>query len=495
MPFVEALSMIFTLQVIAALIAGLLIGVVLGSLPGIGGILGMAIILPFTVEMDGLSAIIGLIAIYLGAMYGGAVSAILFNIPGTNAAVATTLDGYPLSKKGHAEEALTISALSSAIGGILAGIALLLTFPYLSPLLDLFGTPQKFLVAFLGIAILPLIARGSQFKSIFAASFGLLITTIGLAPMNLQMRYSFGSTFLESGIDFIAIIIGLFAVTEMALLAGKDRSNISGENKESFSIEWNEAKKGGEYISNNIFPIIKSSFIGTTVGMIPGAGAAISTFVSYSEAVRSSNKPESFGEGNRLGLLSAEGANNATAIGSLIPVLAFGIPGSSASAVILGGMILHGVVPGPVLFSSEAAFLQSLFLATILLSLFVAVTGIFGVRYLSYVTKIDKQIIIPVVIIFSITGATTLNLNPVDILTAAIFGIIGYLFKKYNYPVISLLLGAILGGIMETTLFRSLQLGTPAEVFGDPVSLVLIIFIITLLLLPHIKAPKISPSH
>lgn len=497
MGVLEALVTVFTFPTILFLVAGLVIGTVLGAIPGIGGILGMAIILPLTSGMDGLSAIIGLIAIYVGAMYGGAVSAILFNIPGTNAAVTATLDGNPLAKQGKAMYALAISALSSSIGGVVTALLLLVLFPHLVPILNMFGTPQYFLVAVFGLAILPLISRGSQVKSIFAASIGLLTTTIGLAPMTLDIRYYFGVSMLYSGIDFVAILIGLFAITEMAFLAGTERSSIAkrGDGRNDLTrLDVSAVRDAARYVVSRPIALLKSALIGVGIGAVPGAGAAISTFVSYSEAVRSSDDESSFGEGNEAGLLAAEAANNSTANGSLIPVLAFGIPGSSASAIILGGMVLHGIVPGPVLFASSPQLLQTLFISMAVASVLVGVIGIFGITYLSFVTRVDKDVIVPLVIIFSLCGAITLNLNPVDVLTVAVFGVIGYLFRKYEYPVISLLLGAILGQIVETNLFRSLRLGGVEVFFEDWLSIVLIVAILAVLVAPHVRQPTLTSA-
>jgi putative tricarboxylic transport membrane protein len=487
MSLIEAITTVFSYPTILFLTLGLLIGVILGAIPGIGGILGMAIALPLTAGIDGTSAIIGLIAIYIGAMYGGAVSAILFNIPGTNAAVTATLDGYPLAKEGRAMYALSISAFSSCIGGVLSAIILLFSFSYLAPLLQTVGTVQYFLIAVFGLAILPLVSKGSQLKSVFSAAIGLLATTIGLAPMSTDIRFSFGIDMLSDGLDFVAILIGLFAITEMAFLVGKKRDSIASDNDlTEFDIV--TLKESVHFVISHPISTVKSALIGMFVGTIPGAGAAISTFVSYSEAVRSSGDPDSFGEGNEMGLLSSEAANNATANGSLIPTLAFGIPGSSSSAIILGGLILHGVVPGPQMFSSNPTLLQTIFFSTAVASVLVGFIGLFGISRLTYVIKIDKNIIVPIVVIFSFCGAFTLNLNPVDVLTVAAFGVVGYLFRKYNYPVISLLLGAILGGIIETNLYRSIQLGGISAFYQDPLSIVLIIAIVAVLITPHLRS-------
>lgn len=484
MAVVEAIATVFSPPIMLALLVGLILGIVLGSIPGIGGVIGMAILLPLTTELDGMLAIVLLTAIYLGSLYGGAVSAILLNIPGTSAAVASTFDGNPLAKEGKAMYALSISAISSSIGGFLSAVVLVLLIPFLVPVVKAVGTPQYFLIAVLGLVVLPFVSRGSQIKSLFAAALGLLITTIGISPVTSTVRFTFGVTELYNGIDYVAILLGLFAITEMINLVGLERDNIAQGNP---GFDRDSVVSAAGFVLKNPGTVIKSSLIGLGIGSIPGAGASISNLVAYGEAVRSSDDSDSFGKGNEVGLIAAESSNNATAAGSLVPVLSFAIPGGAASAIILGAMILHGIVPGPQLFITDVTLVQSIFIAIGVGSLLILVIGLAGVTKLAKVTTLDKDLIIPFVVIFAICGSYTLNLNYVDILTVFAAGTIGYLFRKYTYPVVSLLLGTILGGIIETNFFRSMSLGGLGIFITDPLSIILLIGILMALAGPHLE--------
>lgn len=323
---IEATLNVLEIYRLLFLLVGLSLGIVLGAIPGIGGILAMAILLPLTLPLDGLTAVILLSSIYLGSLYGGAISAILINVPGTSGAVASTFDGYPLTKQGRAAYALVVSAISSSFGGLMASVILILLTPILVELVLLVNTPEYFLIAVFGLALLPMISTGTQLKGFFAAGFGLMITVVGSSPMSPTIRYTFGIGSLYNGVDYVTILIGLFAITEMILLTGLERSTIAeGSNEISNILE--STREAFQFIIKNPITLIKSMLIGLGVGAVPGTGASISNLVAYGEAVRSSDDKESFGEGNALGVIASESSNNATAAGSLVPVLSFGIPG------------------------------------------------------------------------------------------------------------------------------------------------------------------------
>ncbi|SFT03243.1 putative tricarboxylic transport membrane protein [Halostagnicola kamekurae] len=485
--FVEALQTISTGEPVLWLTVGVLFGIFVGSLPGIGGSLGMALVLPLTLPLSGVNAIILLVSIYSGAMYGGSIAAILLNAPGTSAAAATTLDGYPLSRKGEAVTALAMSAVSSTIGGFITIIILVLISPFLVRMVLLFGSPEYFLISLLGISMIAIVARGSLAKGIVSGMFGLLIATVGIAPMVPQQRYTFGYYQLYDGISFVAALIGLFALAEMINLAGEEGTVAKESSELSGSI-----KSGVKSVLERPLLVAKSSLIGMGIGAVPGAGSTVSTFVSYAEALRSSKDSDSFGEGSHEGVIAAESANNATIPGSLIPTFSFGIPGSGSTAVLLGGLIMHGLQPGPNLFSSGLSTTYTVFLALFLGNFIILGIGLTFISRMGYLTKVDTDIIIPAIIVLGVVGSYMLRVNWLDVFSVFLLGIIGYYMKKYNYSIIGLVLGIVLGPIAEENLARSLVLsdGSLMVFVNQPLSLLIVIAIIALTLGPVVKKQR-----
>jgi putative tricarboxylic transport membrane protein len=484
----QAIRLLFTGQILFWIVTGVLLGMVFGALPGIGSTLGMAIVLPLTIPLDGVSAIILLISIYSGAMYAGSIPSILVNVPGSSADAATTFDGYPLARKGKAINALVVSAVSSAFGGIVGVVILLLLSPLMIELVLLFGSPQYFLMAILGLAMITVVTKGSIVKGLTAGAFGLLLATIGIAPTVPVQRYTFGMLSLYDGLDFVAVLIGLFAIAEMIRLAGEKQiadteAGLQGTVREGLQATFS-------------YPVtlLKSALIGLFIGAVPGSGAAISNFISYGEAMRSSSTPEKFGEGTEEGVVATDAANNATVGGSLIPTLSFGIPGSGSTAVLLGGLIMHGLRPGPDLFTSQLDITYSIFLSVFIANLIILGLGLFVTPRTGYLTVIDTDYIVPVIVVLATLGAIALRANWVDVWTIVVLGILGYFMKKYNYSIIAFVLGVILGPIAEENLYRSLRLsGGSFEIFvSDPLSLALVLGIVLILFGPFLKAKFIE---
>lgn len=463
---VEGMSIVFTGETLLWLTIGTLIGIVLGAIPGVGTALGMAILLPLTAPLESQDAIIMLAAIYLGGNYGGSIAAILINAPGTSAAAATTLDGYPMSRNGEASRALSMSAISSTVGGFIGLGFLIAISPVVTAIVLQFRSQDYFLVSLLGILMITLIARGPLIKGVAIGGLGLLLTTVGISQISLQDRYTFGSVYLYDGIDFVAILIGLFAVSEMYKLMTESGGISQGE----FEVT-SEILPGVRDALRRPVTIIKSSLIGIGVGAVPGAGASISTFIAYGEAVRSSD--EEFGNGNPDGIVSVESCNNSTVGGSLIPTFSFGIPGGAATAVLLGGMLLHGLVPGPQMFDADLHITYSIFSALFLANFIILFVGIAAITRVGVITKIDTMYIIPVVLVVALTGSYMLRTNWVDVLTVLFMGIVGYYMRENNWSVIALVLGSVLGGLMESNLNRALQLsdGSFSIFVSSPLSL------------------------
>ena len=351
----------------------------------------------------------------------------------------------------------------------------------------MFGAPQIFLVALFGILMIGVIAsQGSFFKGVTAGMFGVLVMTIGVSPASPGVRFTFDSIHLWDGLDYVAILIGMFAIGEMIRIASTPRGG-DGEFVDGGSIS-----SGVSTTVKNSVTMLKSGFIGMVIGAIPGAGSSASNFFAYAEAVRSSDasERESFGKGNPKGVVAAEAANNGTVAGSLMPVIAFGIPGSAATAVLLGGFLLHGVNPGAELFTTNISFTYSLIIALLLGNVLILLLGLLVVPYVgAVVTRLDKDIIIPLVVVLATVGAFSLRSNWVDIITLFIFGVLAFLMYRHDYSVIAMVIGAVLAGIIETNLQRSLALsdGSLLIFVNDPLSIAIIVVMTLLMLSPKLK--------
>jgi len=484
---VSGVSILLSWPVFGWMIVGVLLGILAGALPGIGAGLGMAIILPLTLPLDSVSGLVLLVSVYSGAMYGGSISAILINTPGTGGSAATTLDGYPMSREGLAKNATAISTTASVIGGSIGLLTLLLLLPLLVEIILAFQSPEYFMVAAIGLALIVIIAKGSLLKGLLSGALGLLIATVGIAPMQFEPRYTFGLFVLQDGINYIAALIGLFAIAEMITLS-KESGGIA---KTSVDVTSGSIRDGIRTTISKPVTLIKSAYIGMIVGAIPGGGSTVANFVSYSETVRSADKTQNppFGEGNPTGVVATEASNNGSIGGSLLPTIAFGIPGSAATAVLLGGLLLHGLRPGPELFTSEAAITYAMLLSVLFGNLVILFVGLAVVTRASILTRIPTQLIIPVVVVLAMLGAFSLRGSWLEIVTITAMGLIGYLMIRNDYSVIALVLGIILGPIAEENLIRSLQIsdGSFVVFLTRPISLVLVIIFILILLVPVLQ--------
>lgn len=481
--FFQGLAIALTPEVLLFLTVGLLLGIILGALPGIGSPVGMAIVLPLTLPLDATPAIVLLISIYSGAMFGGSISAILINAPGTESAAATTLDGYPMAVRGLAKNALGIATTASALNGFLAAIVLVAISPVLITVVLAFGSPEYFLLAILGISLITIVTQGSIVKGLLAGALGFMISTIGVAIMSPRPRYTFGQLGLYEGISFVAALIGMFAFAEMMKLASQktiadEAVEIAGSLRDGIMAVFEYPKT-----------TIKAGLIGMGIGMVPGSGATTSTFVAYAEEARSSAKDGRFGEGDPRGVIAPEGANNPTVSGSLVPTLSFGIPGSGSTAVLLGGLLMHGLQPGPTLFGDQLHVTYTFFITLFLGNILILAVGYSIIPYLSKITELDTHTIIPVVVVLSYAGAFTLNRNWYDAFAVILLGILGYYMVIYNYSIIAFVLGIVLGPIAEQNFFRSLQIsgGSYTIFVTEPLSAILVVLVFVVLFGPFVK--------
>lgn len=485
--FFEGLSVAISLDALFWLTVGLLLGIVLGALPGIGSPVGMAIVLPLTLPLESTVALILLISIYSGAMFGGSIAAILINAPGTESAAATTLDGYPMSKNGLAKNALAIATTASALNGFLAAGLLILISPTLIEVVLAFGSPEYFLLAILGISLITIVTQGSIVKGLVAGALGFMISTIGTGILSPRPRFTFGMFGLYDGIDFVAALIGMFAFAEMMKLAA--RKQIAEETVELGG----SIRDGIRSVFQHPKTVLKSGALGMGIGMIPGSGATTSTFVAYAEAARSA-EDGLFGEGDERGVIAPEGANNPTVSGSLVPTLSFGIPGSGSTAVLLGGILMHGLQPGPVLFGEQLQITYALFISLFLGNVLIIAVGLTIIPYASRITEINTNVIIPMVVVLAFAGTYTLNQSWFDVLAVLLLGVLGFYMVRYNYSVIAFVLGIVLGPIAEENFFRSLQIsGGDYSIFLDPTGRPLS-FLLSSIILLVLLGPFLKPS-
>ena len=474
-----------SLSTIVWCLVGVFVGMLAGTLPGIGPSSGIAILLPLTFELGALNALVLMMSIYLGAMYGGRISSILVNVPGEPSAVVATFDGYPMTKQGKAGYALTLSAVASFIGGFIGFLGLaFLTAPIAGVALS-FGPPEYFaLMIFALIATSGLIEK-KPFKAILSTLFGLLIATIGLDNVTGEQRLTFGMLGLWEGIDFIVVAIGIFGLSEV-LLRIENGSELQGlDSKLTFSSLFPKISE----ITNNTWSMLRGSLIGFFVGVLPGAGAIVAAFLTYSAEKKISKNPENFGKGEPKGLSAPESACTAAVGGALIPTLSLGVPGSSTTAILLGGLMMAGLQPGPLMFKESgdiiSAAMAVFFLANILLLILnTACVPVFS----TLVKKLDPYMV-PLITVLCFLGVYLMNYSLFEIGVMIFFGIFGYFMRKCGIPLAPLILAVILGPLMEKSLRQSLSItGNDYSIFFTrPISLTLLILTFVILLLPVIR--------
>ncbi|PFG06792.1 putative tricarboxylic transport membrane protein [Bacillus sp. es.034] len=479
----QALPNLLDIKVILILIAGVVVGTAIGSLPGLTATMGVALILPITFGMGAVTGILLLVGVYFGSIYGGSIAAILLNTPGTPASAATAIDGYAMAQRGLAYKALTVSTLSSVIGGVISVIVLILVAPQLAVFALKFSAPESFALAVFGLSIISSIAGRSLIKGFIMCFVGLLIASIGMDPVGGFPRFNFGSTNLMSGANFIAIMIGLFAASQ-AFQTVEDSLKTSTIIQEihKVKLKWSEFK-------SLIVTILRSSGIGTFIGMIPGAGGDISCFVAYGEAKRFARKTDKFGEGEIKGVAAPEAANNATTGGAMIPLLTLGIPGDAVTAVMLGALMVQGLQPGPLLFEQHPDVVYTLFLGMLLANVLILVIGLPAIRLFVKVLSVPKIVIASIILILCVIGSYALGNNMFDVWVMLIAGLVGYFMNKHDYPASPVILALILGPMMESNFRRSLLIGE-GDVFiffTRPISAVLIGLAVITLFTPIIK--------
>ena len=474
-----------TIENIFYSLLGVFIGIVFGIIPGLTATLGVALFLPFTFGMPPVAAFALLLGIYCAGIYGGSIPAILIRTPGTVASSATIMDGYPMSKKGQALEALSLMTVCSFIGGVFSCLVLIFLAPRLASFALMFGPPEYFAVGLFGLSIIAALSGKNILKGVISACVGLAIATIGMDPVSGTLRFTFGIPQLLGGFDFVAALIGLFAVSEVLdkLLT-----------RRNWEVTGNIAITGGMFklkvLKDNLFNVLRSSVIGTFVGVIPGPGASIAAWLSYNEAKRASKHPHLFGTGVPEGVVAPETANNAVTGGSLVPTLTLGIPGDSITAVMLGALMLQGLPPGPTLFVEHSDVMNGIFVMLIMANVFMLILGLLGIRLFVNIIKTPLDVLLSTVTLLCFIGAYAINRNIADLYIMLLMGIIGFLFTKAKFPLPPILLGIILLPIIESNFRRALTMsrGSFAIFFNRPISIAFIALSVITFVHPIVSA-------
>lgn len=439
---------------IMVMIVGILLGVIIGVLPGLGGANGVAILLPLTFSMSPTSAIIMLSCIYWGALFGGAITSILFNIPGEPWSVATTFDGHPMARQGKAGEALTAAFTSSFVGALFAVIVITLVAPLVARFALQFGPAEKFSVYFLAFCSFIGMSKEPPFKTVASMMVGFALATVGLDSVTGQLRLTFGFTELLTGFDFLIAVIGLFGIGEILLTMEEGLSFRGGHARINAKVVWQTWKEMPRYWITSL----RSCVIGCWMGITP-AGATPASFMSYGIAKRMSKRGDNFGNGEIEGVIAPETAAHAAGTSALLPMLALGVPGSPTAAVLLGGLLIWGLQPGPLLFVEQKEFVWGLIASMYLGNLFGLVIVLTTVPLFAAILRIPFSIIAPIIMVFCAIGAYSVHNNNFDVVMMLVFGIAGYFLKKCNYPLAPMVLAIVLGDKAEES-FRQSLLGS-----------------------------------
>jgi putative tricarboxylic transport membrane protein len=452
-----------------AIIMGVVLGILVGVMPGLSASTGVALLVPFTYGMSPLASMLLLVSLYMAGEYGGSITAIAIGTPGTPAAAATVFDGYALTQKGLPGMALGTSVVASTIGGLFGAMVLIAFSEPLAKVALSFGAPEYFALAIFGLTIISSMSGKSLLKGFIAMFLGLLIKTVGLDPFTGTERFTFGVDKLMDGISFIPALIGLFALSEVFIGIEHLSSDVVKRAKYSFRIPSLRELAGLWRV------ILQSSIIGSVIGVLPGAGATITSFICYNEAKRFSRNPEKFGTGCLEGVAAPESGNNAVVGGALIPLLTLGIPGSATAAVLIGALMLHGLIPGPMLFVNHGDLVYGIFVGLSVACLFQLLFGLMGIPLWIKIISTPKALLLPAIGAIAIVGSFGTDYSLVDVWIMVGFGILGYILRKYKFPVTPVILALVLGGILEENFRRALIISNGNYSFTQPISLALLI--------------------
>lgn len=479
---IAAFETAITFTSVFAIFLGVLIGIIMGVLPGLTVTMGVALLFPVTFAYEGISGILMLLGIYIGAVYGGSIPAILLNTPGTPASAATMIEGYPMVKRGEAGRALKISTIATGVGGIISNIALIFVAPVLAGVALNFSAPEYFALAIFGISIIVSISADSVVKGLIGGVMGLLIATVGVDAITGYTRFTFDTTYLLGGIDFIPILVGLFAFSQTLLSI----EETYGQTLKKTKLKMKGFLPTRKDLKTTRFHMVRSGLIGTFIGTIPGTGGDIAAYVSYNEAKRFAKHPEEFGKGSIEGLSAPEAGNNAVTGGAMVPMTTLGIPGDSVTAIILGALMVQGIQPGPLLFQEQPDQVYGLFLGLLVGNIFLVLMGLIGIRFFAKIVDVPKYILSPIIFVLCFVGAFAINNSLIDVFVMVAAGVAGYFLLKLNFSMSPIVLGLILGPMIESNMRRSLIIsdGDVSIFFTRPISGTFLLLTVLALILP-----------
>jgi putative tricarboxylic transport membrane protein len=460
------------------LVGGVAAGFLVGVLPGFSGSNAAALVLPFSIALPLEEALLLVVGIYAGASFAGAVPAILMNVPGTAGAAATALDGYPMAQKGKAELAIGVARMASVLGGVIGMLIILTVIGPLSDLALSFGAREMFVVALFGLTVIASVVGDSVRKGLLSAFLGLLIAAMSASALTAQPRFTMGFVELYEDIPFIPAVIGLFAFTQMFFLVMRDRlvdadamvDDVGGSGAASgLRRSAREVVDGIKLTLSHPVAVLRSSVIGSVIGVIPGTGTTVANFISYGEAQRRSKTPDEFGKGAPEGIIASEACDNAVTGATLVPTLTLGIPGSATAAVMLAALYLHGVQPGPRVMVSHAPEAYAVLVGMLVASLLILPLGILLATPMTYITRLTPRVLVPTVLLLCVVGAFAVRNSIFDVGLAVVFGVLGLVMRLNGYPIVPLVLGLILGPLAESNFMRALLLGgdDPRYFFGS----------------------------
>jgi len=477
----SGIQLLFDYQVLLALLIGSVGGVIIGAIPGVGAAVAIAILLPATFALPPLVGLTMLLGIYGSSMYGGAIPAILVNTPGTAVNALTTYDGYPMTKNGEGRRAIALAYSASFFGGVFSLVCLILLSPLLAKVAPMFGSREIFLAALLGIILVVLAHRGQVFAAGMLAAFGIFLNTVGLEPVRYTRRFTFDQSWLASGVDLIVVVLGLFALSQaFLLLIEKDEAPELARVKGSIFSGLKEL-----WLYRRVASV--ASGFGVMMGMIPGVGEFTAQFMSYTYAQKTSKTPEMFGKGSPEGLVASEAANNAVPAAAMIPLLALGIPGEALTAMMLSVFYVHNVIPGPQLFRDGMDFVMALYVALLVLNVLVMVFLMVSTNLVTKIIQVPSRMVGIVIMLLGFVGVYSLRNSITDCAIAAGFGVFGVILKRLNLPIVPIILGMVLGGIMEVKLRSAMpRVSTPLDMIERPIGMIIFALILLVIAL-HIR--------
>ncbi len=469
-------------------VCGVIIGMLIGALPGIGPPSGVALLLPLTFGMPPTSGIIMLAAMYAGTMYGGTITSVLINTPGESASVVTCLDGYQMALNGRAGPALGIAAFGSFVAGTIGVVLLMLVAPALAKWALSFGPPETFSLMLLGLTTVTLLTGENPLKGYLSMVFGLMLAMVGFDIISGEARYAFGIPEMMDGMDFLPVAIGLFGIGEV--LAGAESASAGAILQAKFGLR--ELIPSAAEWARSKWAIVRGTFFGFAVGVLPGAGPTVATFFSYAVEKKLSRHPEEFGKGAIEGVAAPESANNAAATAAMVPMLTLGIPGSATTAIMLGGLMMWGLRPGPLLFEKNPEFVWGLIASQYIANIMLLLLSTLAIPLFVRALRVPYNILMPLVIVFCVTGAYSLKNNVWDVGQMLVFGIVGYVMKKLGYSPAALVLALVLGPLAERALRQSLIISDAGLgiMFTRPISCVLTVMALIAVAIPIIQAVR-----